>query len=329
MNGTDHCPFGAVGEPRRLAWALLSRAARGPSKTVWQLIDRLGVEDAATALATGTAGAEMDPGVLARANPDRAAAELVVHYAGGGRLITPDDPEWPSAHLAALHAPHWGPEHFVGPLALWVSGNPRLSDIAEDAVAVAGTPHPSDYGTEVTTAIVTDVTARGMVVAATGGPGIPAHALTTAQRAAAPTVTVLSCGTDLAYRHHNHHLQSPRPGTGLLVSEYPPGTPTRPQRVAAAHRLLAALTRATVLIEADWRCWSEASITWAQRLGRNTYAVPGPITSPTSRSANYLIADHDITPVASPRDIHLLAGGLPTEPFPEPTGPDRPNADPA
>ncbi|WP_280498890.1 hypothetical protein [Nocardia farcinica] len=56
---------------------------------MWQLIDRLGVEDAATALATGTAEAEVDPGVVARANADRAAAELVVHYAGGGRLITP------------------------------------------------------------------------------------------------------------------------------------------------------------------------------------------------------------------------------------------------
>ncbi|MGW4325897.1 DNA-processing protein DprA [Nocardia sp. NPDC004573] len=329
MYSTDPCPFGAVREPRRLAWALLSRAARGPSKPVWQLIDRLGVEDAATALATGTAKAEVDPGVVARANADRAAAELVVHYAGGGRLITPDDPEWPSSHLAALHAPGWGPEYFVGPLALWVSGTARLPEIAEDAVAVAGTPRPTGYGIEVTTAIVAQVTARGMAVAATGGPGIPAHALTTAHHIPAPTLTVLSCGTDLAYRHHNHHLRSAQPGTGVLVSEYPPGTQPRPQRVGAAHRLLAALTRATVLVEADWRCWSEVSITWAQRLGRNTYAVPGPITSPTSSPGNCLIADHDVTPVASPRDIYLLAGDLPTDPFPGDDAPDRPNGEPA
>ncbi|WP_063047856.1 DNA-processing protein DprA [Nocardia pseudovaccinii] len=329
MTITDHCAFAAVREPRRLAWALLSRAARGPSKSVWRLIDRLGVEDAASVLSTGTATDGVDPGVLARANPDRAAADLVVHYASGGRLITPDDADWPTAHLAALHTPEWGPEHFVGPLALWVSGTAGLPEIAEDAVAVAGTPRPSAYGIEVTTAIVAEVTARGMAIAATGGPGIPAHALTTAHLIPAPTMAVLSCGTDLAYRHHNHHLRAPRPGTCVLVSEYPPGTPTRPQRVGAAHRLLAALTRASVLVEADRQCWSEASITWAQRLGRNTYAVPGPITSPTSRSGNYLIADQDLTPVASPRDIYLVGGLLPAEPFPEDSDLDRPNGEPA
>ncbi|WP_040713628.1 MULTISPECIES: DNA-processing protein DprA [Nocardia] len=327
MNTIDHRPSVAVRDPRRLAWALLSRAARGPSKPVWELIDRLGVEDAAHALATGAA--EVEPGVLARADPDRAAADLVVHYAGGGRLITPDDTEWPSAHLAALHAPEWGGEHFVGPVALWVSGTAALSPIVEDAVAVAGTPRPSGYGIEVTTAIVTEVTAREMTIAATGGLGIPAHALTTAHQVPAPTLTVLSCGTDLAYYHHSRHLQHPRPGTGLLVSEYPPGTPTRPARVAAAHRLLAALSRATVLIESDWRCWSEAAVRWAQRLGRNAYAVPGPITSPTSRSVNCLIADHGLTPVASPRDIYLCAGDLPDEPFPDDDAPDRSNGEPA
>uniref|UniRef100_UPI002456F205 DNA-processing protein DprA n=1 Tax=Nocardia gipuzkoensis TaxID=2749991 RepID=UPI002456F205 len=147
-----------------------------------------------------------------------------------------------------------GPGHFVGPLALWVSGTPRLSEIAEDAVAVAGTPRPSDYGIEVTAAIVADVTARGMAVAAIGGPGIGAHALSTAHRIPAPTVAVLACSTDLAHRHHNHHLRSPRPGTGLLVSEYPPGSPTRPRRVAAAHRFQGAQTRAPVQVEsAPWR----------------------------------------------------------------------------
>ncbi|WP_216912953.1 hypothetical protein [Nocardia noduli] len=158
MDSTDQCPFAAMREPRRLAWALLSRAARGPSKPVWRLIERLGVEDAATALATGTVGDEVDRGVLARADPDRAAADLVVHYAGGGRLITPDAPEWLRAHLPALHAPEWGPEHFVGPVALWASGTGRVSEIAEDAVAVTGTPRATGYGSQVSTAIVTDVT---------------------------------------------------------------------------------------------------------------------------------------------------------------------------
>ncbi len=115
-------------------------------------------------------------------------------------------------------------------------------------------------------------------------------------------MTVLSCGTDLAYRHHDHHLRAPQPA-GLLVSEYPPGTRTRPQRVGAAHRLLATLSRATVLVETDPNCSNAASITWAQRLGRNAYAVPGQITSPTSRDCNHLIADRDVTPVTSPRDI--------------------------
>lgn len=100
-----------------------------------------------------------------------------------------------------------------------------------------------------------------------------------------------------------------------MVSEYPPGTPTRPRRVGAAHRLLAALSRAIVLVEADPNCANAAAVMWAQRLGRYAYAVPGPITSPTDRDPHFLIADRDVTPLASPRDIHLLAGDLPTEPF--------------
>ncbi|SNY74199.1 DNA recombination-mediator protein A [Nocardia amikacinitolerans] len=216
----------------------------------------------------------------------------------------------------------------VGPVALWVSGRGRLPEIADDAVAVIGTARPSGYGSEVTAAIVTDATDRGMAIAATGGPGIDACALSTAHQTGARTVTVLSCGTDMAYRHHNHSLRHPHPAAGVLVSEYPPGTPTRPRRVAAAHRLLAALTRATVLVEADPQCWSEVAVLWAQRLGRNTYAVPRPITSPTSRNGNYLIADHDLTAIASPRDIHLLAGPLPSEPFPQDSDADRSNGEP-
>ncbi|MGN2638811.1 hypothetical protein ACTD5D_22110 [Nocardia takedensis] len=74
MPNTDLCPFAAVTDPRRLAWALLPPAARGPSKTFWHLVDELGVEQAATVLSTGAVTGEVDPAVLARSDPDRAAA---------------------------------------------------------------------------------------------------------------------------------------------------------------------------------------------------------------------------------------------------------------
>ncbi|WP_051180140.1 DNA-processing protein DprA [Nocardia concava] len=280
-----------VSRIERLSWALLARTACGPSITLFELVGRLGAVEAAAALRSG---AVPDPVLRARVELsggfEAAARDLDRIERRGGRLVTPDDDEWPRELLSCLPSGSSNPGD-VPPLALWVRGAGSLREIATRAITLTGTRASTSYGDHVAAQLAGDLCSRRWAIVAGAGYGIEARAHTSALAAGGVTVAVLPCGLDLAYPSAHKQLLDNIAAQGVVVSEHPPGS--RPVRFAYLdrNRLLAALSSAVVAVEAGVRSGTASTLRWAQRFDRPGFAVPGPITSAASAGCHRFIAD--------------------------------------
>ncbi|HET8982541.1 MAG TPA: DNA-processing protein DprA, partial [Pedococcus sp.] len=118
-----------------------------------------------------------------------------------------------------------------------------------------------------------------------------------------PTVAVLACGVDRAYPSAHRNLLDYIADTGLVASELPPGcAPTR-VRFLSRNRLIAALTRGTVVVEAAVRSGALNTANWAVRLNRVVMGVPGPVTSAPSQGVHELIRSRGATLVTRGADV--------------------------
>lgn len=208
-------------------------------------------------------------------------AELVARLGGcGGRFLVPGDGEWPT-QLSDLGD--------AVPLGLYVRGaDLRLAAVR--SVAVVGARAASEYGHHVATELGADLAGRGWTVVSGGAYGIDAAAHRGALVADGTTVAVLACGVDVSYpRGHTALLEQIARGTGVVVSELPPGcAPTR-IRFLQRNRVIAALSRGTVVVEAAHRSGALNTAAHAEALGRFVMAVPGPVTSPMSAGSHRLL----------------------------------------
>ena len=129
------------------------------------------------------------------------------------------------------------------------------------------------------------------------------------------TVAVLGCGIDVAYPPEHRALQERIAGQGLVLTEFPPGTPPLRHHFPQRNRLIAALSRGVVVVEASARSGALITANRALDLGREVFAVPGPIGRRTSEGTNALLRD-GARIVLDATDI-LAELGLPA---PEPDG---------
>lgn len=204
--------------------------------------------------------------------------------AQGGRYLIPGDGEWPT-QLAAL-----GP---AAPWGLFVVGA-ELRVAAVRSVAVVGARAATQYGLHVASDLATDLAARGWAVVSGGAYGIDSAAHRGALAAEGTTIAALAFGVDVAYPRGNASLFARlRAEGGVLVSEFPPGaTPTKP-RFLTRNRVIAALTRGTVVVEAAYRSGALNTAAVARRLGRPVLVVPGPVTSAQSVGCHRLARSDD------------------------------------
>jgi DNA processing protein len=198
----------------------------------------------------------------------------------GGRYVVPGDGEWPTQLMALGATAPWG--LFV------VGADLRLAAVR--SVALVGARAASDYGAHVASELATDLALRGWTVVSGGAYGIDAAAHQGALAAAGTTIAALAFGVDTCYpRGHASLFARIRDGAGVLVSELPPGTtPTKP-RFLQRNRIIAALTRGTVVVEAAHRSGALNTAAACRRLGRPVLAVPGPVTSATSAGCHRLV----------------------------------------
>jgi DNA processing protein len=156
-------------------------------------------------------------------------------------------------------------------------------------VAIVGARHCTAYGREVAAALARGLASAGVAVVSGAALGVDGAAHRGALDAGGPTVAVLGCGVDIAYPATHRGLLGEIAARGSIVSEYPPGTPPQPHRFPARNRLVAAMARATVVVEGADGSGSMITVDQAQDCGRDVLAVPGAVTSPLSGVPNELI----------------------------------------
>ena len=198
-----------------------------------------------------------------------------------GTLI-PGDKEWPSA-LDDL-----GDRR---PYVLWTRGTTSfLARPLNDLVTITGARASTSYGEHVAGQLASDLASAERIIVAGGAYGVEGAAHRAALASGGDTIAVMANGVDRPYPMGHRELLERVADLGLMVSEVPPGTvPTR-HRFIARTRLMAALSAATVVVEAGARSGSMAVARRAHELGRTVGAVPGPVTSATSVGPNLLLA---------------------------------------
>lgn len=213
------------------------------------------------------------------------------------RLITPDSGEWPK-ELNDLERP---------PTQLWVRGTGYLSDMVRKSVSIIGSRLCTSYGHSVATDIAYGLSARNWTVISGGAFGIDAAAHNGAMSipyGARSTIAVMPCGVDRFYPpSHSGMFETILRNRGLLISEYAPGVDAYRERFLERNRIIAALGRGMVLVEATERSGSRAAFRNARELGRKLMVVPGPITSEHSRGTFLELCERDTVPVSTFSDV--------------------------
>lgn len=174
------------------------------------------------------------------------------------------------------------------PDRVWVRGAipPR-----QPAVAVVGSRRATAAGLDIARCIGRELGAAGVQVISGLARGIDAGAHWGALDSGGSTVAVLGCGVDVDYPAQHGRLRKAIAETGCLLTEEPPGTPPLKHHFPKRNRLIAALGRAVVVVEATPQSGALSTARWAADLGREVLAVPGSIRSPQSEGTNLLIRD--------------------------------------
>jgi DNA processing protein len=273
-----------------------------------RLFDLAGLEGTAeaclAAVKEGRAGSEADRSYARTIVPEDVDVAL---RAAGGRLVPVHDPEYPAPLL----------DLFDPPAGLFVRG--RGLEAVTTPVAIVGARNCSPSGTEVASALARALAMHGATVVSGGARGIDGAAHRGAVQAGGHTVAVLGCGIDVAYPSQNRRLFGSILATGSIVGEYPPGTPAEPFRFPARNRIVAALSRAVVVVEGSTGSGSMITAEHALDLGREVFAVPGAVTSALAQVPLALLRE-GATLIRGPDDVVADLGLQPIVPDPGDAG---------
>lgn len=154
---------------RMRAWAYLSRVLEAPSVELAALVARVGPEESAERIRRGEVGTELARRTEGRREFDCAAEDLEILHRRGGRLVAPDDDEWPLLAFTSFGgvSPRDKPQGRP-PLALWVIGSMRLDEVAERAAAIVGTRASTAYGDHVAAELAVGLVERDVAVVSGG-----------------------------------------------------------------------------------------------------------------------------------------------------------------
>ncbi len=202
-------------------------------------------------------------------------------------FLTPESELWP-ALLDDLACP---------PIAIIVKGSVQALHIK--SLAIVGTRNPTNYGVRVAGDFAAGFVDREWAIVSGGAYGIDAAAHRGALVAEGVTIAVLAAGIDVNYPASHSRLFEEITETGALICEVMPGARAIPARFLTRNRLIAALSQATLVVEAAFRSGSLRTARDAAELMRPVMAIPGPITSPTSEGCHRLIGERAAEVVTS------------------------------
>jgi DNA processing protein len=175
------------------------------------------------------------------------------------------------------------------PPALFVQGQLIRRD--EMAVAMVGTRLCTPYGRAAARRLAGDLARRGFTIVSGLALGIDAAAHEGALEAGGRTVAVMATGMDITYPGDHVALRQRIADSGVVLTEYAFGSPPLGERFPRRNRIIAGLTLGTVVVEAPGKSGAMITAGLAGEYGREVFAVPGSIDSPTSRGCHQLIKD--------------------------------------
>jgi len=198
--------------------------------------------------------------------------------ANGIHAIAWNDPRMPPALLAITDCPP----------VLWFRGSLECFDAP--AVAIVGSRAAAPISLETASRFAVDLAARGVTVVSGLARGVDSAAHRGALRSGR-TAAVLGSGVDRIYPAEHAGLADQIASAGVVLSEYPPGTPPLPFHFPMRNRLISGLSRAVVVIEATDKSGSLITAACALEQGRDVMAVPGTVLSGRNRGGHALIRD--------------------------------------
>lgn len=208
----------------------------------------------------------------------------------GVQAYTWDDPDYP-ANLRQSDAP---------PPVLYVRGSITEQDLW--AVAIVGTRRASAYGREVAHTLAQELAQNGVTIISGLALGIDAIAHQSALDAGGRTIGVLGSGVDQLYPATNQKLAQAMMSSGAVVSEYPLGTRPEARNFPPRNRIISALSKGIVVVEAGHQSGALITAQFAAEQGRDVFAVPGSILHPGSAGCNALI-QNGAYPLLSANDV--------------------------
>ncbi|PSL01185.1 DNA processing protein [Haloactinopolyspora alba] len=314
----------AVDTPERTARAALSAVVEPGVTAIMRRVEAQSAARTWAAVRDGDDGLDRNETLRRRADGVDGAALLRHAERLGVRYVCPGEPGWPPQLDVMADTLDAGADAVPPPLGLWVRGEAELGAAVHSAVAVVGSRAATRYGERVSADLGSDLAGAGWTVVSGAAFGVDAAAHRGALALGGTTVAVLACGVDVAYPRGHAALLGRVAESGAVLSELPPGMrPTR-SRFIARNRVIAALTRGTVVVEAALRSGALSTATWADRLCREVLAVPGPVTSALSSGCHFLVRDKGATMVTDATDVLDAVGRLGADAAPTRVGERRP-----
>jgi DNA processing protein len=193
----------------------------------------------------------------------------------------------------------------TAPPRLWLRGDASLLDAP--CVAIVGTRTATAYGERIAHELARTLALAGACVVSGLARGIDAAAHRGALEAGGATIAVLGTGVDVVYPRAHARLQATIAAQGLLVSELAPADAAHGGSFPRRNRIIAALARVTVVVEAGFKSGALITAAHALELGRTVAAVPGPIDIPQAQGSNELLRDGAM-PITSIAEAVTLLG---------------------
>ncbi|QDQ29307.1 DNA-protecting protein DprA [Chitinimonas arctica] len=252
----------------------------GPSHAI-RLLTAFGSPDRILSASTAALARHLPP-KLTHALEQGPPASMLAHAHAwlaqpGNHLLTLADTDYPAQLLQIADPP---------PL-LYAKGHTAL--LNRSILAVVGSRNATPQGLRNAEAFARDLSQRGWCIVSGLALGIDTAAHRGGLAGRGATIAVVGTGLDIVYPASNHALAHRIAAEGLMLSEFPLGTPGRPGNFPRRNRLISGLARGVLVVEAALQSGSLITAREAAEQGREVFAIPGSIHSPLAKGCHQLL----------------------------------------
>lgn len=282
-----------------LCWLWLAGTLGAGSQRAGAVLDAFGgAQEAWEARDTDAFAAAAGPAAVQRAclpdnTPEHYRAFARRCAARRIRILPYDDPDYPLAFSRICDMP----------LVLYCTGDPLWLN-EPGAVGIVGSRKPTEYGLNAAADIGGELAQSGALIVSGLADGLDSAGHRAAVKNNCPTIAVMGVPIDRTYPAANVVLRHKIEQKGCVISEYPPRSEgVGPNGFLQRNRLIAALSSALLVVEAQEKSGTMSTVSHAERYGKPVFAVPGSIYSPNSAGTNGLLRDGRARAVCSAADL--------------------------